>query len=376
MVRACAVCVLFVCGTLRAADVPTAPPPHLALPQLSLIVVENVIGPRGTVDTHRVLRVGVRNGKLHPAETIWEGDQRFLSHFGKHRLVGDRYLVTAYGGVIDLRDRKVINKAESGDFCGVEGNKLLFRKVLGFREAEARTFDLATHKEKKEADLCEGKYALLGVLSPDGSTAIESGPVSDELVLYQVGSKPKSLGKGFHIDISNLSSTFGPTPLLWLNTGTVLTQRGNGKLVTVDVAGKVTDLLTIKDAPKDLVSAPYLFRDGSNRIVYSCGVSHYVIDVEKKTARVSEWQDVGHGFEIAWEKQEKFGHKLRHNGKEFGSINCWPYSARTAPGLLALEARYDQEWFGQAECVAVWSVDVGEWQTIKLWPNDIVGWMK
>jgi hypothetical protein len=379
MSRACAVCVLLACGTLRAADeVPPAPPPHPALPQLSLVLVENVVGPRGTVDTRRVVRVGVRNGKLHPAVTIWEGEQRFFGHFGGHHLVGARYLATKFGGVIDLRDKKVINEEDNCEFCGTEGTKVIYRKLNGDREHGVFSFDLATHKVQKEANLGEGKYTLVGVRSPDGTATIENAPSfgADELVLHQVGSKPKSLGKGFRIDIGPLSSTFGPTPVLWLNTGVVLTQRGNGKLVTVDVAGKVTDLLTIKDAPKDLVSAPYLFRDGSNRIIYVCGPTQYTIDVEKKTATVSEWRDVGHGFEIAWERHEKFGHKLRHNGKEFGSINCWPYTARTAPGLLAVEARYDQEPFGQPECVAVWSVDVGEWQTVKLWPNSIVGWIK
>jgi hypothetical protein len=200
--------------------------------------------------------------------------------------------------------------------------------------------------------------------------------VADELVLHQVGAKPRSLGKGFHIDVSDLASTFGPAPVLWLNNGTVLTQRGNGKLVTLDVAGKVTELLTIKGAPKDLVSAPHLFRDGSNRIVYGCGSEVYTIDVEKKKWAKSEWHDLGHGFEASRERQPKFGYKLRHNGKEFAQINCWPHTARTAPGILAVEAQFGQEEFGQPECVAVWTVEVGEWQTIKLWPNCIVGWVK
>jgi hypothetical protein len=376
MSRACAICLLLVGGSARPDDVPVAPQPHPALPQLSLVVVEEVTGERGTVDTRRVLRVGVRNGQLLSAETIWEGDQRFLGHFGGHRLVGDRYLVTRFGGVIDLRDKKVLNKEQNSEFCGAEGTKIFYRNLNVNRDDGVFSFDLTTHKVKKEADLGEGKYALIGARSPDGSATIESGPVADELILHQVGSKPKSLGKGFRIDIGPLSSTFGPTPVLWLNTGVILTQRGNGKLVTVDVAGKVTELLTIEDAPKDLVGAPYFFRDGSNRIVYLCGPVAYTIDAQKKTATKAAWRDVGHGFEIAWEGQDKLGHKVRHNGKEIGWINCLPHTARTAPGLVALEARYGQDALGQSECVAVWSVEVGEWQTIKLWPNCIVGWIK
>jgi hypothetical protein len=378
MVRACAVCVLFALGAGAAetpkVPTPKAPAPRPALPQISLFVVENVTGDSGTVDTQRILRVGVRNGKLLPAEKVWEGDQRFLSHFGGHRIVADRYFVTKYGGVIDLRDGKVLNNEQDGEFCAFDGTKVFYRNTND--GAVVYSFDLATHKTKKEASRGAGKYAFPGVISPDGGSAIESGPVADELVLHQVGAKPKSLGKGFHIDIGPLSSTFGPTPILWLNNGTFLTQRGNGKLVTVDLAGKVTELLTIKDAPKDLVSAPYLLRTPSGQIVYTCGPEVYTINAEKKTAAKSEWQDLGNGFEASWERDEKFGHKLRHNGKEFAQVNCWPYHAKTAPGLLALEARFNQGAFGEAECVAVWSVEVGEWQTVKMWPNCVVGWAK
>ena len=102
----------------------------------------------------------------------------------------------------------------------------------------------------------------------------------------------------------------------------------------------------------------------------------YTIDAEKKTFAKSEWQDLGHGFEASIGRQPKFGYKLRHNGKEFASINCHPYHAKTAPGLLAVLAQYGQDEFQQPECVAVWSVDVGEWQTVKMWPNSVVGWVK
>ena len=149
-----------------------------------------------------------------------------------------------------------------------------------------------------------------------------------------------------------------------------------GKCTLVGAGPGDPELLTIKDASKELVSAPYLFRDGSNRIVYVCGPDAFVIDPDKKTATKTEWFDLGHGFEASWTRVPKFGHKLRHNGKEFASINCWPHTARTAPGLLAVEAQYGQEEFRQPECVAVWSVDVGEWQTLKMWSNCIVGWAK
>lgn len=370
---------LLVLGTAVAAAPPVAPEPRPALPQISLVVVEEVTGPSGGVDRRRVLRVGVRNGKLQPAETIWEGNERFLGHFGGHRIVGNRYFVTKFGGVIDMQAKKVLHKEQDAEFCEMDGTKVVYRNLNVRREDGVFSFDLTTGKVKKEANLGEGKYALRGTRSPDGRSTVEINPVADELVLHQVGAKATSLGKGFNVNMGPAASTFGPTPTLWLNDGVILTQRGNGKLVTVDVTGKVTELVTIKDTPKDLVGGPYFFRDGSNRIVYVCGKASYLLDLEKKTATKSEWRDLGHGFEVGWQWHNKLGYRFRHNGKEFAWINCWPHTGHTphtAPGLLAVAAKPGQDGGGPPECLAVWSVDVGEWQTLKIWPNCLVGWVK
>lgn len=365
---------LFLSYGLTASAVSAAPIPQKAQP--ALIVVEEVPNPSGVVDKRRLLRIGVRDGKLLPAETIWQGDQRFLGHFGGHKLVKDRFLITGFGGVIDLRDKKVLHNEEDGKLCAIEGTKVFFRLNNIRRDEGVFYFDLNTRKVHKEVGFGEDKYALWnGVRSPDGMVSVECGPFADELILHQVAAKPKSLGKGFHVDVSNLSSSFGPTPVLWLNPGVILTQKGNGKLVTVDVTGKVTELLTIKDAPIDLVGPPSFFRDGSNRIVYACGSVAFAVDVEKKTAVKYEWHDLGHGFEVSWQPQDKSSYKLRHNGKEIGSLICWPHTAKTAPGLLALEAQSAKKGL-QVDCVAVWSVEVGKWQTLKLWPNSVVGWVK
>lgn len=360
-------------GGMVAADVAPAPRPA---PRPALVLVEEVVGGSGAVDTRRVLRVGVgRDGKLLAGETIWEGDQRFLGHFGGHRLVGDRHLVTHFGGVIDLRDKKVIHDEQNGDLLAVDGTTALFRVTNVRREEGVFAFDIATGKVNKVADLGKGKFALPGVMSPDGTAAAYSGPVADELFLYQVGSERKSLGKGFHIDVSPLSSTFGPSPVAWLNNGVFLTQRGNGKLVTADVTGKVAELVTIKDAPKEVVSAPYFFRDGSNRLIYVCGGAAFAVDPDKKTAAKYEWRDLGHGFEASWAAEERL-HTFRLNGKKIGTFNAMPHTAKTAPGLLAVEARVKGDDIGPPDWVAVWTTASGEWQSLKLWPNSLVGWVK
>ncbi|WP_082842881.1 hypothetical protein [Gemmata sp. SH-PL17] len=352
-----------------------APVPKTVPPQPALIVVEDVTGATGTVDRRRLLRIGVKNGKLFPSEMVWEGNLRFFGHFGGHRLVDDRYFVTKFGGVIDLRDKKVIHDEDNGTLCAVDGTKVLFRVTSAQREAGLFSFDLATGKVVKEAGPLDGKFVLKGTVAPDGMAAIESGP-GDELFLNQLGAERFSLGKGFRVDLSPFASVSASAPVTWINNGVVITQKGNGKLFTVDISGQATELVTAKDVPKEVVGAPYFFRDGSNRLIYVCGPTAHAIDPDKKTATKYEWRDLGHGFEASWTWVPKLGHKIRLNGKVIGEFNCSPHAAKTAPGCLALEAQPAEEGRGPPDRVAVWTTESDEWTVLKVRPNCVVGWMR
>jgi len=379
MFRVLVASVILLTGAVLADEpLPVAPAPRAVKPELSLVVVEELPNAEGLIHKARVLRIGFYKGKMLPAETVWEGEERFVSHLYRHRLVNERFLVTHFGGVIDLNEKKVIHDEQNGELDRVDGSKVIYTRA-NRNDVDVFSFDLTTRKRNFEHKQGKGQYGLIGVLSPDGQKAIETGPIADELFLHRPGEKQKSLGKGFHINISTASSVFGPSPVLWLDDKHFLTQRGNGKLVTVDLDGKVTEVVTIKDAPKELVSAPDLFRDASNRVVYMCGQEGYSSDVAKRTWAKYEWHDLGHGFEASWERDAKFGHKLRHKGKEIGWFSCWPHDARTAPGYLALPAERGQERAFRPQCVAVWSVATGEWTALEyesLGLDPVAGWVK
>jgi hypothetical protein len=101
-----------------------------------------------------------------------------------------------------------------------------------------------------------------------------------------------------------------------------------------------------------------------------------VVDVKAGKWEKSEWMDLGHGFEASRSAHEKFGCKLRHKGKEIGSFQCGPHTAKTAPGYIALAAEYGQERRFMPQCVAVWSAAREEWETIKMYPTAVLGWVK
>jgi hypothetical protein len=53
-----------------------------------------------------------------------------------------------------------------------------------------------------------------------------------------------------------------------------------------------------------------------------------------------------------------------------------PFETETAPGLLAFAYAQPDERanLGYPDGVAVWNKQVGDWRTIKLWVNDLIGW--
>src|SRR5262249_21209203 len=148
--------------------------------------------------------------------------------------------------------------------------------------------------------------------SPDGLKAIDWK--GRELFLLRAGQKPKSLGTGFKTDQVPNPQIFGfpKFPALWLDDDRFLTQRDTGKLVTVDLAGKVADVVTIKDLPKE--EDPGLFRDGAGTIFYSADGKMFAIDLAKKTATPTDWCGLGHGFESSWESDAEGRHKFRYSG--------------------------------------------------------------
>src|SRR5262245_18197300 len=126
MFRVAVASVVLLTGSVIAAEPPVAPQPRPARPDLSIVVIELVPKAEGIAHTGRVGRAGVRNGRLIPSETIWEGDPRFVNSFSKHHVVQDRFLVTNSGAVFDINQKKMINDERDGDFCRIDGTKVIY----------------------------------------------------------------------------------------------------------------------------------------------------------------------------------------------------------------------------------------------------------
>ena len=361
---------LFAAGAAPVPPVPAnqAPAPRLVRPELSLIVVEQL--PKNENGQHlvRVLRVGIRKNTMLPVEIVWEGEDDLVNSIWPHRLVADRYLVTGSCGVIDLHSGRMIHGETGGQLRHLDAKRFLY-----CREDGVFSFDFAKAESTRLGDAPKLNHALFFTPSPGGRNMIETGGKErDAFFLHRDGEKPKSLGEGFKMEVNPdpIDSLVFSTPMLWLDDDRFLTQRGNGKLVTVDLDGKVTELLTIKGAGE---RPTQLSHDASGAVIYSCAAGRFKIDVAKKTAVKSDWKELGHGFET---RNVKGRDELRYNGREIATSDELPFlDAKAAPGYLALHA-----WKGSAVgFIAVWSAATGEWaksNDMRLGLGAVAGWIK
>ncbi len=343
---------------------------------LSLVLIENV-PEMGVVTKRRLVRIRVTDGAVGKPEEVVAADQRFFAGFTKHRLHADRYLLTGDGGVVDLAAGKVVHDEQGGDLLGVDGDRVIFRVDRTGRESGVFAFDLTTRKVAKLAD--PGRWALPGVVSPDGKRSVDTG-MSDELTLHAVGEKPRSLGKGFRVQYSHLSSYAGCPPVLWLDADRLLTPTGNGTLVTVAAAdGERADAAAV-DATTEIVSPPRLRRDALGDVVYECGKDAFRIDLKAGKGEAYDWCRHPHGFDVSHAADPDKGYTIRHNGADVGSGFGAAYQTVTADGHLAYvgwpKPEFGAHFAGSDEEVRLWSAVTGKWTALRMWPESLVGWVK
>jgi hypothetical protein len=342
-----------------AAPVP-APPPRAVVPDVSLIVSERV-DCRDDDNCYRLLRIGFRNGKPFPAEVVLACDQRVYRHLSGGAIRANRYLVSRNGSAFDLREKKLINHVRDDWFVEDRVVRADDAKVMYWADDDGSerlfTFEYATGTRTKVKEPKEWMIPAHVPRSPDGTKAIYS--VRGDLVLHRDGREPKSLGTDFN--------SHGE-PVLWLDDNRVLMQREAGKLVTVNLDGAVTDVVTIKDGP---VFPCSLVRDPSGAVFltyFSGDHQYFKIDVANKTAVKADRRGLGYEFDAAWS-----GGTFRHRGRDLGRLSCWADAAVAAPGYLAVPVHTD----GCDFHIAVWSVASGEWTRFNFpWASGVLGWIK
>lgn len=337
----------------------------------ALILVENLWSKEdGVCRERQLVRYRMKEGHLLPKEVVLRAEQGFFGHFGGHRIVANRYFVSRFGAVIDLQTKKVLHDEILGELVAADAKRVLFRVDNVNRESGLFAFDMKTLEVSKPKDA--GAWGLPGSVAPDRRRSAFADIHGDLWIQPLAGAK-RRLARGFRARLSMFSSGGPPqAPVFWLDDGTILTQTGNGRLVTVDMTGRRTPIVDIEDVAEP-ISSPVLERDAAGRLIYRCEEC-YQVDVAKRTANKTPWKALGHGFDCEIRRHKEYGSIVREHGKEIGRWFCLPSMAASMPGQLAIPFAKPKN-MGYPIGVRIWDAPRRQWQTIRVSVNAVVGWV-
>lgn len=353
----------------------TAEPPS----KVSLLVVEGLPGNR-LADPQILVRYRFEKGIRVAREEILKTPNSLVRYdLGNNMTYLDRYAITRWGDIIDIKDLKLLHEGNS-ERIGCDGNRVILRRQTG-ENPGLYSYDLS--QKKIEKLLPSDKWNLVypeahtllakHLLSPDGMKSVSLGKNGTTITLHRLNQETKTLAGGMRSGVSTMSSSDACTPMVWLDDETILTQKTNGKLVAVNLEGTVSPLMDLpcKDLP---LSPPKLYKDAGDRIIYVC-VKSYVIDVKNRKYWQQESYKFGHDFEMEKSQLPQAASSIRYRGEEIGRHQVNPESAKTISGHFAAFHAPTGKNPGEAAGVKVWSSLNGEWTTLKLDWAEIIGWI-
>ena len=126
------------------------------------------------------------SGKLQK-QTLFERVQRMFGYGASGtRLIDNRFVISTYGAVVDLKSKKIMNDEMGGSLLGVESGGVFYKKNDGKNTSLIR-YDLQSQKREQIRDW--GHWRLSGVKSPDNKSSLVERMGS--VLLYRLdGSQP------------------------------------------------------------------------------------------------------------------------------------------------------------------------------------------
>ena len=326
---------------------------------------------KGICNTQALIKYDFENGELVSKEVILDVPTQELRYdLGRNFILDNRYVITSWGDVIDVPNKKLIHKS-NGEYVGIDGKRILI-KVCRRDVHGLFGFDLSTREYTRltAPDMCGlGEEAL----SPDHTKIARFQFVGQKnrksvpaFTIEEVGKKRVLEGE-FKAEGSR-GCDFYAVPFVWVDNSRILTQNGNGNLVLLSMDGKVWP--SFKLMCEDNGYRPEFSRDDDGRIRYACS-SSYWLDVDAgKFGLVTN--DIGHGF--ARDHGAASWTTLYFEGQVIGKI--WGSSPHATAGFIALEYAEENQNLGYPKGVKVWNHFKKDWTTIDIaWGARIVGWI-
>ncbi|KPJ72804.1 hypothetical protein AMJ52_05045 [candidate division TA06 bacterium DG_78] len=320
------------------------------------------------------------DGQFISTDTILTTSIKKVSYTYYDVIFKNRYVILSkpssdQQSIIDLKDRKILKnykaiKDESAVFVSKEP------PIIG-------TEDFTSYLRNQRPLMKQREFDVGKIPSPDATKVlVAEGNFSQNTVgnyifklwVYTSNKTRKLLADGLSVQCSSHNWDL-PCPYMWIDNNTILTQRSNGDIVTLDLNGTIEPVVKIDSVGPD--NDLRFYRDYDGNILYACKEGKFLIDPENKTYLEYKLAPLKHGFYVSTSKTDK-GKTFQYKGTTIGEL--YYRTPKTFDGYIALihypghESDFDFQY-----SLLVWNNITKNWQTLLegngLFPTSI-GWIE
>jgi len=367
--------VLAVCLSFGASSSPSGKKKFLILAEYDPAAATNHI--------IHLVRIPLTDGIPGPREKIMDvvtqqaGDKspRIRFDLGRNQIYQNRFVITAYGQVVDLTTKKVLVDTHD-NFVKASGDSIVFFTDDIFRGKFYSILKLTTGVYAQVADV---KY------NPKFGQDVEPDCSSRNFkIWFFPPSKPKIevvKDAGYGEDVSLIPNGKPSLPMHWLDQSNFIFPYYNAShdAVTIFKVNYVTHeqkkIGTIDQLPENRKYSSF-FTDPEGNLIYSCARGYFRIDIAKSVVVELTTFHLGSGFEIALDETPGKGNEIKRNGQSIGHYFCTPESAVAAEGVIAFPYEIVMEKEHYLQGAAYWANEPGKWKTTG--DSDlsaVVGWI-
>lgn len=330
-----------------------------------------------------IVRIPLVDGIPGPREKVMDvvtqqaGDKtpRIRFDLGRNQVYSNRYVITAYGQVIDIVGKKVLVDTHD-QFVKASGDSIVFY-----------TNDIMRGQYYSVLDLKTGLFAK--VTSPSynplpGEDVEPDCSSRNFKIWYYPPSKPKVevvKDAGYGEDISLIPNGRPSLPMHWIDKVNFVYPYYNAAhdVVTLMKVNYVTHeqvrLGSIDQLPENKHYSEFLV-DPAGNLVYNCARGYYRIDTRKNTVEEMTTFHIGFGFEIAMDETPAKGNEIKRNGQSIGHYFCTPKLAVAEEGVVAFPYEIVMEKEHYLQGAVFWSAESAKWKTTGDSDlSSVIGWI-
>lgn len=317
-----------------------------------------------------IVRIPFTDGIPGPREKVMDvstqqsGDKtpRVRFDLGRNEIYRNRYIITAYGQVVDMIGKKVLVDTHD-QFVKASGDSIVFY-----------TNDIIRGQYYSVLDLKTGSFAQVTSASykplPGKDVEPDCSQRNFKIWYYPPSSSKVEVVKdaGYGEDVSLIPNGRARLPMQWIDNVNFIYPYYNAAhdVVTIYKVNYVTHeqkkIGIIDQLPENRRYTEFL-NDPDGNLVYNCARGYFRIDLKKNVVEEMTFFRIGSGFEFAMDETPAKGNEIKHDGQSIGHYFCTPKLAVATDGAVAFQ--YEVEMGGERFQMgaAYWCAETSKWKT-------------